>query len=60
MKGMLDSDWLEKAAEKRRLNEALDKTSVGWALQDIRDRGIEAHLETLEDQLKPPWKRKKP
>lgn len=36
----------------------IERSSIGAALRDIKQRGLEAHLKDLERDLDKPWRRK--
>ena len=36
----------------------LEKSSIGEAMKEIEGLGIDHHLEHLEEEMKPPWKRR--
>lgn len=40
------------------IDELIERSSLGAAMRDIKERGIEAHLRDLENETEKPWKRK--
>jgi hypothetical protein len=42
----------------RHINALISRSSLGAALRDIEERGLEAHLKDLERDLDKPWRRK--
>ena len=41
------------------IKELIAKSSIGAAIADIKERGIDAHLVDLERELRRPWQRDK-
>jgi hypothetical protein len=42
------------------IDELIKRSSIGAALDDIKERGIDAHLADLEREMRPKRRRKRP
>lgn len=47
----------ESVARRWEREDLIERSSVGAALKDIEERGIEAHIRDLERELHPKWRK---
>jgi hypothetical protein len=48
-----------EASAMKRIDELIARSSIGAGLRDIKERGIEAHLKTLDEEMRPRRRRKR-